>query len=56
MAIPEAYINNVGNLTKFLDSIRTAGVPDRVTLEFLKTLGFKSTNDRPIISVLKGIG
>jgi hypothetical protein len=56
MAIPEAYINNVGNLTKFLDSIRSAGVPDRVTLEFLKTLGFKSTNDRPIISVLKGIG
>jgi hypothetical protein len=56
MAIPEAYINNVGNLTKFLESIRTAGVPDRVTLEFLKTLGFKSTNDRPIITVLKGIG
>lgn len=56
MALPEAYINNVGNLGKFLSGIQTAGVPDRVTFEFLKTLGFKSSNDRPIISVLKGIG
>lgn len=56
MALPESYVNNVGNLAKFLDEIRTAGVPDRVTFEFLKTLGFKSSNDRPIISVLKGIG
>lgn len=56
MAIPEAYLNNVGSLTKFLDEIRTAGVPERVTFEFLKTLGFKSSNDRPIIGVLKAIG
>ncbi len=56
MALPESYVNNVGNLAKFLDQIRSAGVPDRVTFEFLKTLGFKSSNDRPIISVLKGIG
>ena len=56
MAIPEAYVNNVGNLAKFLEEIRSAGVPDRVTFEFLKTLGFTSSNDRPIISVLKGIG
>jgi hypothetical protein len=56
MALPESYVNNVGNLAKFLDAVRTAGVPDRVTVEFLKTLGFKSSNDRPIISVLKGIG
>jgi hypothetical protein len=56
MSLPESYVNNVGNLVKFLDAIRTAGVPDRVTVEFLKTLGFKSSNDRPIIAVLKGIG
>lgn len=56
MAIPEAYINNVGSLTKVLEDIRTAGVPERVTFEFLKTLGFKSSNDRPIIGVLKAIG
>ena len=56
MALPQSYVNNVGNLAKFLEQIRTAGVPDRVTVEFLKTLGFKSSNDRPIIAVLKGIG
>ena len=55
MAILESYINNVGSLGKFLEEIRTAGVPERVTVEFLKTLGFKSSNDRPIIAVLKGI-
>ena len=56
MAIPEAYIHNVGSLTKVLEAIRTAGVPERVTFEFLKTLGFKSSNDRPIIGGLKAIG
>lgn len=56
MPLPESYVNNVGNLASFLELIRTAGVPDRVTFEFLKTLGFKSSNDRPIIAVLKGIG
>jgi uncharacterized protein DUF5343 len=55
VALPESYINNVGSLAKFLDAIRTAGVPERVTFEFLKTLGFTSSNDRPIIGVLKGI-
>ena len=56
MGLPESYVNNVGNLGKVLDDIKSAGVPERVTFEFLKTLGFKSSNDRPIISVLKGIG
>jgi hypothetical protein len=56
MAIPEANINNTGSLAKFLEAIKTAGVPERVTFEFLKTLGFKSSNDRPIITIMKGIG
>jgi hypothetical protein len=56
MTIPETYINNVGSLTRFMNQIQTAGVPERVTFEFLKTLGFASSNDRPIITVLKAIG
>lgn len=56
MAIPEANINNTGSLAKFLEAIKTAGVPERVTFEFLKTLGFKSSNDRPVITIMKGIG
>lgn len=56
MPIPESNINNTGSLTKFLGKIKTAGVPERVTFEFLKTLGFKSSNDRPIITIMRGIG
>ena len=56
MAIPEANISKTGSLVEFLGLIKTAGVPERVTFEFLKTLGLKSSNDRPVIPVLKGIG
>jgi len=56
MAIPETFIGNTGSLANFLKKIKDAGVPERVTFEFLKTLGFKSSNDRPIIPVMKAIG
>lgn len=56
MAIPEAYVTVPGNLARFLEAIQSAGVPSRVTFEFLKTLGLKSSNDRPIITVMKAIG
>lgn len=56
MAIPEAYVVSVGNIPKFLEAIQTAGVPPRVTFEFLKSLGFKSSNDRSLITVAKAIG
>jgi hypothetical protein len=56
MAVPEANISNTGSLAKFLESIKSAGVPERVTFEFLKSIGFRSSNDRPIIGVMKAIG
>ncbi len=43
-------------LPEMMSAIQDAGVPPRFTNEFLKSLGFKSTNDRTFISVLKGIG
>jgi len=43
-------------LPDMMSAIQDAGVPTRFTNEFLKSLGFKSTNDRAFISVLKGIG
>jgi Family of unknown function (DUF5343) len=55
MSLPEAYAVGVGGLKDFLTKMRTAGVPGRVTIEFLKTLGLKSSNDRAIIPVLKAI-
>ncbi len=56
MAVPEAYVTGTGNLIRFLEAIQNAGVPNRVTFEFLKTLSLKSSNDRAIIGVMKAIG
>lgn len=50
------YTQNTGNLKKFLDHIQSAGVPDKVTQKYLEQCGYKSTNDRTMIGVLKGIG
>jgi hypothetical protein len=47
------YLTNPANLRKFLEKIRTVGVPEKVSIVYLKSLGFKSTNDRPIIAILK---
>jgi uncharacterized protein DUF5343 len=47
------YIPNPASLRKFLEKIRTVGVPEKVSIVYLNSLGFKSTNDRPIIPILK---
>jgi len=49
------YTQNAGNLKKFFKHIQTGGIPDKVTQKYLIGVGFKSTNDRRIISVLKSI-
>jgi hypothetical protein len=54
--INEAYLNSTGRLSAMMEAIQNAGIPSRFTIEFLKSLGFKSTNDRTFIAVLKGIG
>jgi len=53
-AVP--YMLSVANLHKILDKIQTAGVPEVFNHDFLKDLGFTSSNDRPIIKVLKYLG
>jgi len=49
------YLANSGSLKRFISEIQSTGVPDKVTQDELASRGFKSTNDRPIISVLKFI-
>lgn len=46
---------NVHNLKDLIERIPTRGVPSKVTIKYLEGLGYKSNNDRPIISVLKSI-
>jgi hypothetical protein len=50
------YLTNPSSLRKFLEKIRTVGAPEKVTIAYLELLGFKSTNDRPIIPALKFLG
>lgn len=50
------YVTVPGHLQKFMKHIQKAGVPDKVTLKYLKQSGFTSSNDRKIRDVLKFIG
>ena len=56
MAISNAYLTQVKNLKDILTALRDAQAPERFTIKFLGDLGFRSTNDRPIIGVLKALG
>lgn len=56
MAADFPYLTNPASLRKFLEKIRTVGVPEKVTIAYLASLGFKSANDRPIIAALKLLG
>lgn len=49
------YTSVTGKLKKFLGHIQSAGVPPKVNTQYLSSVGFKSTNDRRIISILKFI-
>ncbi|MBN1761551.1 MAG: DUF5343 domain-containing protein [Methanomicrobia archaeon] len=50
------YILVTGRLKDFLKHIKSAGVPPKITISYLPSVSFKSTNDRPIVKVLKFIG
>lgn len=50
------YVLVPGKLRKFMNHIQTAGVPSRVTHNYLVSAGLSSTNDRRIIPVLQFIG
>ncbi|SRR6266403_3498543 len=56
MAAEFVYITNPAKIPLFLDKIRTAGKPDKVTLQTIRSLGFKSVNDRPLLPIIKAMG
>lgn len=56
MALTSSYLVTVKNTKSFFDSLITAKAPNAFTQKFLEGLGFKSTNDRLYIPVLKGLG
>ena len=56
MDINVPYMPSVKNLHKILNAIQRAAVPDSFSYEFLRDLGFSSSNDRSIIKILKYLG
>ena len=50
------YVASVKNLPAIFGKIQKAAVPERFTIEFLKDLGFKSSNDFGTIKLLKYLG
>jgi hypothetical protein len=56
MALANAYLTVTGNLSSILNALRNAQAPEKFTNRFLENLGFRSTNDRLIIGVLKALG
>lgn len=56
MSLPTAYLVTTKNLDAFLNALKTAKAPERVTNRFLQNLEFSSTNDRLFIGMLKSLG
>jgi hypothetical protein len=50
------YMASVSNLPKILDAIQRGAVPPTFNRDFLVDLGFTSSQDRPIINLLKYLG
>jgi hypothetical protein len=51
-----AYTTVTGKIKPLLDKVRTVGVPPKVSVAWLKTIGFTSSNDTTLAGVLKFIG
>lgn len=51
-----AYTTVPGKLKPLFEKLRQVGVPTKATSQWLKSLGFTSSNDASLIGVLKAIG
>ena len=50
------YIANAAKIRKFLETIQAVGVPPKLSIKYVASLGFKSANDRPLVAIMKAIG
>lgn len=51
-----SYTTVPGKIKPLLAKIRETGVPQKVTVQWLKTIGFTSSNDASLLGVLKTVG
>jgi hypothetical protein len=50
------YVQVYGQLPQFFESLRAGTAPEKFTRQYLKDLGFKSSNHHALIPLLKGLG
>ncbi len=50
------YITNTAKIKTLLGKMKSSGIPGKITLKTLSAWGLKSTNDRPLLVILKFIG
>ena len=55
MAVSAPNTASVGSIPRFLKHIQIAGIPSKVTNPYLKSVGFKSSNDTALIGILKAL-
>lgn len=56
MALPTSYVTSTKNVSAILAQMQKGGIPQKFTYDHLKQMGFPSSNDRPIIPILKALG
>lgn len=56
MTLPTSYLTSAKNLNAILTAMQQAKAPERFTVRFLESIGFKSNQDRLVLGVLKAIG
>lgn len=56
MDLPVPYMPSRKNLHAILDAVRRAAVPEQFSHSFLNDLGYNSSNDRPVMKLLRYIG
>src|ERR1700690_1142743 len=49
------YTTVPGKIKSLLDKIRQVGVPTKTSVQWLKTIGFTSSNDTSLLGILKAI-
>jgi hypothetical protein len=54
MAVPALIAS--GSIPRFLEAVRKSGVPQKVDSNYLKTLGFKNSNDTALVPLFKSLG
>jgi len=56
MALTNAYVLPISRIPDIFAKIRDGQAPERFTQQLLKDLGFRGTNDRAFIALLKALG